>query len=227
MLVELAETYVDSPKGQPPVPDSTARRPVPLWVVVPLRAKRGNRAPAREVPRSASLSVRPEPLLAPTVRRRTRWADAHAGRQEDSMDGIKFKSAVEAAFAAAAMLAAPAAVAFAAAPSADAAAGTSAPVTTASQMARLAHGTACAPGAHVIARGARITADGTYLMSSRHGGYALIQVTLGPAASGTTRMTTSSSHGCASHSWKPGADTGISRRRRPPLVISADLLRHQ
>jgi hypothetical protein len=44
------------------------------------------------------------------------------------MGGIKFKSAVKAAFVAAAMLAAPAAVAFASAPSADAATGTSAPV---------------------------------------------------------------------------------------------------
>lgn len=41
------------------------------------------------------------------------------------MGGIKFKSAVKAAFVAAAMLAAPAAVAFASAPSADAATGTS------------------------------------------------------------------------------------------------------
>jgi hypothetical protein len=53
------------------------------------------------------------------------WADAHADRQEDSMGGIRFKSAVKAAFVAAAMLAAPAAAAFVSAPSADAATGTS------------------------------------------------------------------------------------------------------
>jgi hypothetical protein len=49
------------------------------------------------------------------------WADAHAERQEDSMNGIKSKFAVKAALVAAAMFAAPAAVAFVSAPSADAA----------------------------------------------------------------------------------------------------------
>jgi hypothetical protein len=53
------------------------------------------------------------------------WADAHAERQEDSMNGIRLKSAVKAAFVAAAMVAAPAAVAFVSAPSADAATSTS------------------------------------------------------------------------------------------------------
>ena len=50
------------------------------------------------------------------------WAGAHAKRQEDSMNGIKFKSAVKAAFVAAAMFAAPAAIACASAPSAETAA---------------------------------------------------------------------------------------------------------
>jgi hypothetical protein len=53
------------------------------------------------------------------------WADAHAKRQEDSMNGIKLKSAAKAAFVAAAMLAAPIGVVLASASSADAAAGTS------------------------------------------------------------------------------------------------------
>ena len=53
------------------------------------------------------------------------WADAHADRQEDSMNGTKLNSVVKAAFVAAAMFAATAAVASASAPSAEAAAGTS------------------------------------------------------------------------------------------------------
>jgi hypothetical protein len=102
------------------------------------------------------------------------------------MGGIKFKPAVKPAFVAAAMFSAPAAVAFASAPSADAATGTSAPIITACQMATLAQAIACAPGAQVIAHGARIRADGTYLTPSRHRGVnALIQVTSGPATSGT------------------------------------------
>ena len=36
------------------------------------------------------------------------WADAHADRQEDPMNGIKLKSAFKAAFMAAAIFAAPA-----------------------------------------------------------------------------------------------------------------------
>ena len=115
--------------GSPPCPVPAVGRSIPprprrKGVIPP--AERGESGPCHGGARSASLYLRPQNLLpAPTGRRGPMWADAHADRQEDSMNGTKLNSVVKAAFVAAAMFAATAAVASASAPSAEAAAGTS------------------------------------------------------------------------------------------------------